>query len=230
MARPPLLAVTTFCILAAGCGGTSAGSQAIVRNPAASGATVAPEVGTNIHLLPDGTLYISVTRGSAQTSPPASGADGVLYVDTKAQPNTWYFISARPASQRGTPNPPAGVEAYATADLPSLPTVDQHEALLKTDLAAGGRTQAHKSGGVEVIFVVSGQVEAHAGTFSATVLRAGQGAFVLESTPLQVFNPGGKPATFLDIYLLPAGKPLSQPLARSVSLHRIGRTVIMNES
>ena len=53
---------------------------------------------------------------------------------------------------------------------------------------------------------------------------------MLESTPLQVFNPGGKPATFLDIYLLPAGKPLSQPLARSVSLHRIGRTVIMNES
>jgi quercetin dioxygenase-like cupin family protein len=217
---PALLAVTVFCTLSAACGGNSASPSSngsgIGHDPAASGATVAPEVGSTIHLLPNGTLYISVTRGSAQASPPATGSEGVLYVDTTAQPNAWYFISARPVGQRGTPNPATGVEAYATADLPPLPNVNQHEAVLKTDLAAGGRTQAHKSGGVEMIFVVSGTVEVHAGTFSPKTLHAGQGAFVLENTPLQVFNPGTKPATIIDFYLLPAGKPLSQPFPNSV--------------
>jgi quercetin dioxygenase-like cupin family protein len=156
--------------------------------------------------LPDGTLFISVYQGSG--TPPAD-AEGVLYKSDQG----WYLFRVHAGEQ--SPAPADAKQVYITAALPSLPPDDEKQALQLVDLKAKGRAQAHKSNGVEVLLAIQGKLEVHSGTFTPKQLGSGEGAFVLDNTPLQAWALGDTPATFLDFHLLPSVRPLSQDLANS---------------
>ena len=189
-------------VLAAGCGGDkSGGSGGITHDPKASGATTATVTQKTGAKLPDGTLVISVFAGRGAT-PQVAEMDGVLYASDQG----WYVFSVHPAGQGGTPS--GGREVFLTPSLPSLPLNDQNLTLQRVDLKADGRSRAHRSGGVEVILAIQGKIEVHSGTFSPRQLTSGQGSYVLDNTPLQVWSLGG-PASYLDFYLLPNGRALS---------------------
>lgn len=125
----------------------------------------------------------------------------------------WYFIAVQAAADRGGPQPLAGAtRIFATDDLPPLPQINQAEALQRTALLGGGRSEAYRPNGVEVLVGVDGSVEVQASTLSAPAhLSRGQAAFVLEGTAVQALNPGSRPAAVISFFLLPDGSPLTRP-------------------
>jgi hypothetical protein len=124
----------------------------------------------------------------------------------------WYFIAVQVAAGRGGPPPLAGATSiFATDDLPPLPQINQAEALQRTALQGGGRSEAYRPNGVEVLLGVDGTVEVQGSSVSAPAhFSRGQATFVLEGTKVQVLNPGSAPAAYLSFFLLPDGSPLTR--------------------
>jgi hypothetical protein len=124
----------------------------------------------------------------------------------------WYFIAVQPAADRGGPAPLAGAtRIFATDDLPPLPQINQAEALERTALQGGGRSEAYRPNGVEVLLGIDGTADVRADALHGPEqLSRGNAAFVLEGSAVQVLNPGSAPAAFLSFFLLPDGTPLTR--------------------
>ena len=124
--------------------------------------------------------------------------------------NNWYFVSIRPNTARGaSPTFPGQKEAFATADLATLPAGAYTLGLRLITIQPNGRTAAHKHGGLETILVLDGSVEVRVQGETAKTLQKGDGTSIGADTPLQVTNKGAAPAKFLAFFVTAEGKPFS---------------------
>ena len=129
---------------------------------------------------------------------------------------TWYFLSVRKTSDKGT-SAGASKEICTSADLPPLPTENQAETLFANTLKTGGRDHSSKTGGIEMVVGVSGTVQVRAGTLSTPAdLQPGQCVSVQEGTPIQVYGSLSGETKFLTFYLAPNGQPTSTDQSNSV--------------
>lgn len=143
------------------------------------------------------------------------GADLVhSHTNPETSPSQWYFVSIRQTSARAAaPLFPDQKTLYATADLPpTLPQGAYAELLTLVTLQSGGRTAAHKHGGLEVVVVLEGAVQLRTATAPVQTLTAGQGAFVLPNTALQATNNGTGVAKFLGFRVTKDGEVDTTPL------------------
>jgi len=126
-------------------------------------------------------------------------------------PNKWYFIALWPAGARGDapPDPTVGKVAFATPDLPAdaLPQGSYVQTLRLVELEPGGRSAAHRYGGVEAQFVLEGSISVHAAGQQPVTLAAGEGAYHLTGTELQEHNAGTGRARFLELLTTKEGLP-----------------------
>lgn len=79
-------------------------------------------------------------------------------------------------------------------------------------LEKGGRTLAHKHGGVESIYVLEGTVDFRAANGTRVLLTRGQGASVPPNTPLQAVNGGETTAKFLAFFMTPEAATFQTPV------------------
>jgi quercetin dioxygenase-like cupin family protein len=145
-----------------------------------------------------------------------AGADSGTFVDPSApggslssSPAEAWFINVRPVEKRSTPPFSPATTKYASEDLPSLPRLNQSEALQLVNLAKGGHSALRKPSGVETVIALSGNIEVNAGTLPGPrALQPGQAVTLLQGTPIQVVNRGTGEAKYLAFFLLPSGSPL----------------------
>ena len=129
---------------------------------------------------------------------------------------TWYFLSVRKTSDKGT-SAGASKEICTSTDLPPVPTENQAETLFANTLKTGGRDHSSRTGGVEMVVGVSGTVQVRAGTLSPPAdLQPGQCVSVNEGTPIQVYGSLSGETKFLTFYLAPSGQPTSTDLSTSI--------------
>lgn len=91
--------------------------------------------------------------------------------------------------------------AFADGSAPYLPAGNYLSTVSLVTLEKGGRTVAHKHGGVESIFVLEGTIDFRTATGGRVILRAGQGASVPPNTALQAVNGGDVIAKFLAFFM-----------------------------
>jgi quercetin dioxygenase-like cupin family protein len=115
----------------------------------------------------------------------------------------WLFITIRPTAAKAT-DPHGGTPIFQSEDLPPPPGGANREALLAVTLAPGGRSGAFKSNGIEMIYVVDGEVEIHSGTTGTQRVTKGHAMYVLQGTPINVYNTQSVPARYLAFFLVPA--------------------------
>jgi quercetin dioxygenase-like cupin family protein len=186
----------------------------------AAGASADDRGGPGIVYVAGGKLNVAL--GSAAQSVSAGEAvfvpAGTTVHETNAgsETATWYFLSVRKTSDKGT-SAAASKEICASKDLPPVPTENQAETLFANTLAKGGRDHSSRTGGVEMVVGVSGTVEVRAGTLDAAAkLHPGQCVSVLEGTPIQVYGSLSGETRFLSFYLAPSGQPTSTDLSTSI--------------
>lgn len=124
--------------------------------------------------------------------------------------NTWYFVSIRPNTARtAAATFPGQKEAFASEDLPTAPAGVYSLGLRRVTIQPNGRTAAHKHGGLETILVLDGSVEVRVQGVAAKTLEKGAGAAIDADKPLQIWNKGTVPATFLAFFVTADGKAFS---------------------
>ena len=210
---------------ACGAGDSSGGNSHPASGPSPSqgpnltndavGATLSTVAKGTVAALPEGTLIITAANIGTGTSPSGPGivfdsaAGTAVFSDGSTPlPTRGLFITVRAASERAS----VGGSGYATDDLPPLPRINQTEALNLGRLDRGGHSANLKSGGVEVIYVITGSVDVEAGTIpGGKVLSAGQAVFVLDNTPVQVINKAAGPSTYLAFFLVRDPAVLERP-------------------
>ncbi len=119
---------------------------------------------------------------------------------------TWYFIALWPDPSQ----PPTGaVVVYVSSDIPSstLPSEPYTETLRKVTLATGGRSAAHRFGGVEVLYVLTGTLTVDVAGQAPAQLIAGQGTSIIPNTATQEIASGSGSVEYLAFYLTPQGTP-----------------------
>lgn len=84
---------------------------------------------------------------------------------------------------------------------PNLPAGAYLSTVSLVTLEKGGRTAAHKHGGVESIYVLEGTVDFRTAGGVRIILARGQGAAVPPNTPLQAVNGGDGIAKFLAFFM-----------------------------
>jgi quercetin dioxygenase-like cupin family protein len=132
--------------------------------------------------------------------------------------NHWYFISVWPSAARGAPpvSPVARV-VFDTQDLPAhaLAPGASTQIMRLASLDPGGRAAAHKHGGLELLFVLTGSITVHAAGESAVSLGPGQATWHAPGTVVQETNPGNTTATYL-LYIVTAdGQPFETVVDRA---------------
>ena len=155
------------------------------------------------------------TDPAKDIKPGEAGFVGADVAHSHTNPETtvsqWYFAAIRPATARGgAPLFPDQKTLYASADLPPVLAQGAYaEQLNVVTLGSGGRTAAHKHGGLEVVVVLEGTLELRTATAAPQTLAAGQGAFVLPNTTLQALNKGTGTAKFLAFFVTKDGEAFS---------------------
>jgi quercetin dioxygenase-like cupin family protein len=132
--------------------------------------------------------------------------------------NHWYFIALWPTPARAAPlADPAARVAFATPDLPAadLPPGVYVATLQLVTLGAGGRSAAHRHGGVEILFVLEGTISARSAGARSVTLRPGEGIHHLPNTVVQEFNPGDEGARYLAFLLTAEDRPLQTNVKQS---------------
>jgi quercetin dioxygenase-like cupin family protein len=138
-------------------------------------------------------------------------------VHTHSNPGTtpiqWYFIAIRNVGGRiAPPTFPGQSVLYETADLPALAAGKYNQRLDLISLEKGGRTAAHRHGGVEALVVLDGTVQVRVAGQQPTTLSKGKGAYVPPNTILQATNTGDGTARFLAFFVTPDGAAFSTPV------------------
>jgi quercetin dioxygenase-like cupin family protein len=96
---------------------------------------------------------------------------------------------------------------YATPDLPAFGAGAYSERLLLATVQSGGRSAAHLHSGLEVVLVLDGMLTLHTLGQPAQSLSAGQGAYILSKTTLQVVNTGSTIGHYLAFVVWPSDQP-----------------------
>jgi len=131
--------------------------------------------------------------------------------------NSWLFIALWPSSARTQPVLDPGKLVFQIPNLApaALPQGTYLQVLRRITLAPGGRTAAHRFGGVYVLFVLQGSITVRAAGSPPATVGMGQGLSYEPDVGLQVSNATGDPATFVELLTTDIGKDfetlLSQP-------------------
>lgn len=132
--------------------------------------------------------------------------------------NRWFFISVWPGAERRAPLvTPATQVVYETEDIPPevLAPGSSTQTLRFATLDPGGRSAAHKHGGVEALFVLSGSVTVRTEGQAPVTLGSGQGAWHATGTIVQETNTGSVPASYLLYSVTGDGQPFETPVDRA---------------
>ena len=129
--------------------------------------------------------------------------------------NLWYVIGLRPRGVVTTLPNVTTHPVYSTPDLPAFAPGAYSETLRMAILQPGGRSPAHKHSGLEVILVLDGTLSLHSLGQPPQSLTAGQGAYVLPNTPLQVLNTGGTVGKYLAFLAWPVGQPFQTNVSQA---------------
>jgi quercetin dioxygenase-like cupin family protein len=122
-------------------------------------------------------------------------------------PNLWYVVAVRPRGVNTTPPNVTATPVYATPDLPAFAPGAYSEVLLFATVQPGGRSAAHLHSGLEVILVLDGTLTLHILGQSPQSLSAGNGAYILSRTTLQVTNTGDTVGHYLAFVVWPSNQP-----------------------
>jgi quercetin dioxygenase-like cupin family protein len=129
--------------------------------------------------------------------------------------NLWYVIGLRPRGVSTTPPNVTTTPVYSTPDLPASAPGAYWEVLRLATLQPGGRSPAHKHSGLEVILVIDGTLTLHSLGQSPQTMTAGQGAYVLPNTPLQVLNTGSSTGHYLAFLAWPVDQPFQTNVSQA---------------
>lgn len=151
---------------------------------------------------------------TVDVQPGEGGFIGLDIVHTHTNPGTvpsqWYFIAIRNVGGRiAPPTFPGQSVLYETPDLPALPAGKYNKRLDLITLERGGRTPAHRHGGVEALVVLDGTLQVRVAGQQATTLTKGKGAYVLPNTVMQATNGGEGTTRFLAFYVTADGAPFT---------------------
>jgi quercetin dioxygenase-like cupin family protein len=121
--------------------------------------------------------------------------------------STWYFIALWPSVQRTNKLVTGSQIAFETTDIPSsiLPPGSYIETLRRVTLQAGGRSPAHRFGGLEVVFVLDGTLTVRVAGHSPVQLIAGEGTSVAPATATQELAAGSSKVVYLAFFVTPPG-------------------------
>jgi quercetin dioxygenase-like cupin family protein len=162
-----------------------------------------------------GVHRFAIQGGTTADLQPGEGAFvGQDVVHTHSNPGTtpseWYFVALRNVGARiAPPTFPGQSVHYETPDLPQLAAGKYNEQLNLITLEKGGRTAAHRHGGIEAIIVLDGTVQLRAAGQQPATLDKGKGAYLMPNTILQVSNTGDGAARFLAFFATPDGAAFS---------------------
>ena len=162
-----------------------------------------------------GTHQMAIAGGETKDIKPGEAAFiGSNVSHTHTNPGTtpieWYFAALRPNGGRtASPLFPGQTVLFESPDLPQQPAGKYLEQLNLVTLEKGGRTAAHKHGGIEAILVLDGTVQVRVAGAAAITLTKGKGAYVMPNTALQATNTGDGAAKFLAFFATLDGQPFS---------------------
>jgi quercetin dioxygenase-like cupin family protein len=123
--------------------------------------------------------------------------------------STWYFVALWPSVQRSNQLVTGSQIAFETTDIPSsiLPQGSYIETLRRVTLQAGGRSPAHRFGGLEVVFVLDGTLTVKVAGHSPVQLIAGEGTSVAPATVTQELAAGRGKVEYLAFFVTPQAAP-----------------------
>ena len=162
-----------------------------------------------------GTHQLAIQGGETKDIKPGEagfiGTDVAhTHANTGSTPIEWYFIALRPIGGRtAAPLFPGQTVLFETADVPQLTAGKYAEQLNLVALEKGGRTAAHKHGGIETIVVLEGTVQVRLAGAQPVTLTKGKGLYIPANTPLQGINTGDGTAKFLAFFVTLDGQPFS---------------------
>jgi quercetin dioxygenase-like cupin family protein len=127
--------------------------------------------------------------------------------------STWYFIALWPSEQRPTPLN-GSTAAFDSQDIPSstLSPGTYIETLRKVTLQPGGRSPAHRFGGLEVVFVLDGALTVKVAGQASVELTAGSGTYVAPGSATQEVAAGTSTVEYLAFFVTEQGKPFETAL------------------
>jgi len=81
------------------------------------------------------------------------------------------------------------------------------ETLRRVTLQAGGRSPAHRFGGLEVVFVLDGTLNVHVAGHSPVQLIAGEGTYIPPATATQELAGASSKVVYLAFFVTQQGAP-----------------------
>lgn len=116
-----------------------------------------------------------------------------------------------PATGQGATTAKLGEAKMAVTDgvAPDLAAGSYIATVSVVTLEKGGRTVAHKHGGIEAIYVLQGSIDFRTAGGGRVLLNKGQGASVAPNTALQAVNSGDGVAKFIAFFMTAEAAPFS---------------------
>jgi len=149
------------------------------------------------------TAVTTTAAAAASSTPPPSASAAPAYAAVGSASAT--------VSQSKVVATSATVHVGFIGDEPLAPGTYAEQLNLVT-LQPGGRTVAHKHGGVEWVYVIEGSIEVRMGNGTRATLTTGQNAKVPAGTPVQAVNTGAAVAKFLAFFVTADGQPFQTNL------------------
>ena len=106
-------------------------------------------------------------------------------------------------------SPPPSIERHILQTV--IPTAEQQIVQGTVNFPTGGVAGRHLHHGIELIYVVSGDVEFYLGSGTPVTLHPGETLMVPREVPHGGQNTG-KPATVLSTWIVDKGAPLAEPV------------------
>jgi quercetin dioxygenase-like cupin family protein len=129
--------------------------------------------------------------------------------------SVWYFIALWPSVQRPTPLN-GSTAAFDSEDIAAntLSPGTYVETLRKVTLQPGGRSPAHRFGGLEVVFVLDGALTVKVAGQAPVVLSPGNSAgdYIAPGSATQEIAAGSSKVDYLAFFVTEAGKPFETAL------------------
>jgi quercetin dioxygenase-like cupin family protein len=133
--------------------------------------------------------------------------------------STWYFIALWPSVQRSNQLVAGSQIAFETTDIPSstLPPASYIETFRRVTLQTGGRSPAHRFGGLEVVFVLTGTLTIRVAGHASVQLMAGEGTSVAPGTVSQELAAGSGHVDYMAFFVTPQAAPFETDVASAPS-------------
>ena len=152
-------------------------------------------IGTSVDIHAGTALFLEDVNHSHATLPP--------------EMSKWYFIALWPDTPQSQTLVPPATQVFQTEDLPlnALLPGSYTETLRRVTLQPGGRSPAHRFGGLEVVFVLDGTLKVDVSGQAPVQLPLGQATYVAPQTLTQEVATGSQKVDYLAYFVTQQGKP-----------------------